>query len=358
MPESGEKAAHADRIVVVDHKETQRDAIARALRKFGYEVITTDSGEHALDLFRSVTPAIMLCNVAMPGMSGLDLLEALPETLGPDANVAVVMFSGVADADTAAACVQRGAVDYLTKPFTVHDLGDAMTRALKVRAAREREVEVSGQPSAGVGEGQRESQKPVGRRERVVLPTLDALVAALEAKNPYLAGHSARVSAFAATIAHHLSLDDDIVEEVRIAGRLHDLGMIGVRDQVIDKRGKLTPEEHAHVREHVGIGVRILAPLTYLGPAMVDNVRTHHERWDGGGYPEGLTGEEIPLGGRIICACEIFDALTTRRPYRDLVGPEPAIERMRELAGNVVDPTVVDALTSAVQQRQALTFLQ
>ncbi len=356
MAESGERSVPPVRILVVDHKESEREAIARGFRNLGYEVVTTDSGDHALELLRSVTPEVMLCDVAVPGVSGLDLLEALPE-VRPDANIAVVMLTGVAAADTAAACLQRGAVDYVTRPFTVDELRDAVVRALRVRAAWEREREDAGWISGSVGAGQGAFQKAYPRRERVVLPTLDALVAALEAKNPYLAGHSARVAAFAATVAHHLSLDDDIIEEVRIAGRLHDLGMIGVRDQVIDKRGKLTPEEHAHVREHVGIGVRILAPLTYLGRAMVDYVRTHHERWDGKGYPEGLAGDAIPLGGRIICACEIFDALTTRRPYRDVVEPEQAIDRMRDLSGVVVDPTVMDAMTGAVKQRQALMFL-
>ena len=346
------------RVLVVDRGNAEREAIARILWNQGYEVIAAETGEDALVLLHSATPEVMLCDVTLSDMSGLELLEALPGTLGSAVNVAVVMVTGTADAHTAAACLQRGAVDYLTRPFSMEELRDAVLRALKVRAASVPEPQAHRVPGGREGRGEEAATDAFSRRERVVVPTLDALVAALEAKNAYLAGHSARIAAFAATIAHQLSLADDQVEQVRTAGRLHDLGMIGVRDQVIDKRGKLTPDEYAHVRQHVRIGVRILAPLTYLGAPILDAVRTHHERWDGAGYPDGLTGEAIPLGGRILGACEVFDALTTRRPYRDQVEPEVAIGRMRDLSGKVVDPSVMDALANAVQHRQTLTFLR
>jgi response regulator RpfG family c-di-GMP phosphodiesterase len=345
-------------VLLVDHRDEDREAIAIALRKLGHWVIAAESGEHALVLLQSSSPAVMLCDVAMPGMSGLELLEALPEPVGPDPGIAVVMITGVADADTAAACVQRGAVDYLTRPFTTYELRDAVGRALTVRGASRPRRNGGGDARRRRGSPRAGSAEAYRRRERVVVPTLDALVAALEAKSPYLAGHSARVAAFAAAVANQLSLDDDQVEGIRAAGRLHDLGMIGVREQVINKRGKLTPEEHAHVRQHVPIGVRILAPLTHLRPAVVEAVRTHHERWDGTGYPAGLSGKVIPLSGRIIGACELFDALTTERPYQDHVEPELAIERIRELTGTVVDPTVTDALAIAVERRQTLAFLR
>ncbi len=346
------------RVLVVDRGDAERDAISRALWNHGYEVIAAESGEHARVLLHSAPPEVMLCDVALPDMSALDLLEVLAGAPGTTANVAVVMVAGTADAHTAAACLQRGAVDYLTRPFATDELLDALARALRVRAASAPEPQAHRVPGSVEGRGRAADRDEYAGRERVVIPTLDALVAALEAKNPYLAGHSARVAAFAATIAHQLDLGDDQVEQVRIAGRLHDLGMIGVRDQVIDKRGKLTPEQYAHVRQHVPIGVRILAPLAYLGAPIVDAVRTHHERWDGGGYPGGLTGDAIPLGGRILGACEVFDALTTRRPYRERVEPEVAIGRMRELVGTAIDPAVMDALASAMQHRQTLSFLR
>jgi len=335
------------RVLVVHPQDAGREAIARVLWNHGYEVITAESGERALTLLRTATPAVMLCDIALPDMSGLDLLDALAATFTPAERVPAVMITGTADAHASADCLQRGAVDYLTRPFTMVQLRETMRRALETHGTSPRG------PATPEAHPQVEAS-----RDRVLVPTLEALVAALEAKNVYFAGHSARVATFAATIAHHLALGDDEIEQVRIAGRLHDLGMIGVRDQVIDKRGTLTPEERAQVQQHVRVGARILAPLTNLGGEIVDAVRTHHERWDGAGYPDGLEGEAIPLGGRILGACEVFDALTTRRPYRDQVEPEAALERMRGLAGTVVDPAVVVALASAVEHRQTLTFLR
>ena len=141
-----------------------------------------------------------------------------------------------------------------------------------------------------------------------------------------------------------------------MAGRLHDLGKIGTRESVVNKEGPLTPEEFEHVKQHVIIGAQILAPLTHLGD-VVSMVRSHHERWDGTGYPEGLRGEEIPIGGRIIAAAGVFDALTTSRPYQDKMTPEQAVERLADLSDTVLDPKVFEALTGIVARRGTLVFL-
>ncbi len=141
-----------------------------------------------------------------------------------------------------------------------------------------------------------------------------------------------------------------------MAGRLHDLGKIGVREAVLNKKGPLTREEYEHVKEHVVIGSQILAPLQHLGP-IVGLVRSHHEHWDGSGYPDGLTGDDIPLGGRILCAAEIYDALTTSRPYQEKVSPEDATNRMRSLVGTVIDPRIMEAVAAAISRRKTLVFL-
>jgi HD-GYP domain-containing protein (c-di-GMP phosphodiesterase class II) len=141
-----------------------------------------------------------------------------------------------------------------------------------------------------------------------------------------------------------------------MAGRLHDLGKIGTRESVVNKEGPLTAEEFEHVKQHVIIGAQILAPLIHLGD-VVAMVKSHHERWDGSGYPDALRGEEVPLGGRIIAAAEVFDALTTSRPYQDKMTPEQAAERMVDLSGTVLDPRVLEALTRIVGRRQTLIFL-
>ena len=343
-------------VLVVDDDDATRNVISRFLIRRGCEVITAASGEAALEQLRSATPDIMLLDVTMPGMSGVDVLEVLPETLDADATPVVVMLSGKADAATAAACMQRGAMEYLTKPFDFSDVEDALKRALKQRAARLQDREVSAWLTKEVTHSQAELERAHLELKQLTVATFDGLISALEAKSPYLAGHSARVSATAASIAYELGLSDDEVDQVRVAGRLHDLGMIGIQDRVVDKRGKLTEEDFAHIREHVMIGARMIRPFVHLAP-IVGMVRAHHENWDGSGYPQGLAGEDIPFGGRILRAAEVYDAVTTRRPYQSVKTPEEAVVQMRGMVESVLDPKVMDALESVVEQRHALVFL-
>jgi putative two-component system response regulator len=182
------------------------------------------------------------------------------------------------------------------------------------------------------------------------------LVNALEAKDPYLRGHSARVADLSANVATELGLTEEDVDRIRVAGRLHDLGKIGTRDAVVNKEGPLTADEFEHIKQHVIIGAQILAPLVHLGD-IVAMVKSHHERVDGSGYPDGLRGEEIPLGARVIAAAEVYDALTTARPYQEKMTPEQAVERMADLSGTVLDTRVYDALVRLVGRRQTLVFL-
>jgi HD-GYP domain-containing protein (c-di-GMP phosphodiesterase class II) len=159
-----------------------------------------------------------------------------------------------------------------------------------------------------------------------------------------------------ALIAAEMGLDDELVEQIRTAGRLHDIGKIGIREHVLSREGPLTNAEYELVKQHVLIGAQILAPLTHLG-GIIAMVRSHHERWDGQGYPDGLREEGIPVGARVLGAAEIFDALTTARPYQEKLPMEVAVERMRDLSGSVLDPAVFDALEASVNRRQALVFL-
>lgn len=182
--------------------------------------------------------------------------------------------------------------------------------------------------------------------------SLEALVNALEAKDHHLRGHSARVAELAGAIAQALGAPAEVAEAVRVAGRLHDIGKIGLPEAVLRKEGPLTDEEFAQVQLHPGLGAQILAPLDHLGEVL-QFVRHHHERWDGAGYPDGLAGEAIPIGARIIGAVETFDALTTPRPYQEIMPPGQAVERMAELVGTVIDPAVHRALAAVVAGREA-----
>ncbi len=340
-------------VLVVDDEEPIRNALKKFLTQQQFEVYTAGSGDEALQQLKRHKVALMLCDIRMPGTSGVDLV---PQAIEIEPELAILMLTAVNDATSAALCMQRGAMDYLTKPIELSDLGRAVQRALKRREmlleSRQLNQWLKEEVTTRTAELQRERMK----LEQIAVATLEALVNALEAKDPYMRGHSARVADLSATIAAQLGLGDEEVEQVRVAGRLHDIGKIGTRESVLNKQGALTPDEFEHVKQHVVIGSQILAPLPHL-EHIIPMVRSHHERWDGTGYPDGVRGEAIPIGGRIIAAAEIYDALCTARPYQEKMTPEQAADRMADLAGTVLDPQVYQAIATVVSRRHTLVFL-
>jgi len=341
-------------LLVVDDEEPIRTALARFLTQEGYEVHTAESGEAALAALARQKVAGMVLDVRMPGLSGIDLV---PMALEAEPHLAILMLTAVTDATTAALCMQRGAFEYLMKPIDLVDLGRAVERALRRRAIQVESAQVNQWLKEEVAIRAAEARRERTTLERVTIATLEVLVNALEAKDPFSRGHSARVADLSAMIAAELELSDEEVETIRTAGRLHDIGKIGIREEVLAKQGPLTPAEFGHVKEHVMIGTQILAPLTHLHDAIAC-LRGHHERWDGEGYPDGLRGEEIPIGARILGVAEIYDALTTSRPYQEKMPSRFAIDRLRDLAGTAVDPAVFAGLESVMARRRTLVFLE
>lgn len=340
-------------IMVVDDEEPIRNALGRFAVAQGYEPLTAATGDEALALLGRHKVAGMLLDVNLPDVSGIDLV---PRILEIEPDIAILMLTAVNDATAAALCMQRGAMDYLTKPIDLPVLARAIQRALQRRGERQETQQLNRYLREEVAIRTAELRIEQAKLERISVATLEALVNALEAKDAYLRGHSARVADLAATVAAEMGLSDEEVEAVRTAGRLHDIGKIGIREEVLARQGPLTPEDYEHVKQHVVVGSQILAPLVHL-KEVISFVRHHHERWDGTGYPDRLAGTQIPLGARIIAAVEIYDALTTSRPYQEKLEPAVAVERMRELAGSAVDPAVYRALAATVQRRQALVFL-
>lgn len=340
-------------ILVVDDEEAVRSAIARQLQQQEHLVLTAASGAEALEIVQREKVVAMLLDTHLPGTSAIELVPALLEL---EPTLAILMLTPAHDATTAALCVQRGAMDYLTEPLDLDHVGRAVTRALQRRHKALEDTRLDRWLSDDVHMRSVELRREQEKLERLSIATLEALVNALEAKDPYLRGHSARVADLSAGVAAEIGLQDEDVEMIRTAGRLHDIGKIGIREDVLNKQGPLTDEEYAHVKQHVLVGSQILAPLVHLKD-IISFVRNHHERWDGFGYPDRLKAEAIPLGARIVGAVEIFDALTTARPYQEKMPSETAVERMRDLIGTVLDAQVHGALDAVVKRRQALTFL-
>ncbi|HTK53295.1 MAG TPA: HD domain-containing phosphohydrolase [Gemmatimonadaceae bacterium] len=341
------------RILIVDDEETIRLALAKFLRSRGYNVETAESGPAALELLQRGKYVLMLCDVRMPGFSGVDVVS---RALAIDADLAIVMLTAVNDAPTAAEVLSAGAMDYLMKPIELADLQLAIERALHRRglAIERRNVERLIREEVVLRTAELERDKLALRG--LTIDVVQSLVNALEAKDAYLRGHSQRVAHLAAAVAQDMELDEDSVEEIRLAGRLHDVGKIGIRESVLHKPGPLSTEEFDHVREHVRIGVDILSPLRHLGRTVL-YVHDHHEHWDGSGYPRGLSGEAISIGGRILCAADAFDALTSTRPHRGALAPEATVHYLTAQSGTLLDPKVFEVLATVVRRGRALAFI-
>jgi len=328
-------------------------ALGDHLQADGFEVTVARSPSEALVMLSRLKFGCLVADAALAEDS---LPEFVAACLQREASLAVVVSGPGHDARTAVSCLRAGAMDY------VSDVVDsfAVERAVVDAIARRREAMqeqatkrvLREEVASLVGELRQEQ----ARVESLALATLESLVRVVETKDAWLAGHSVRVAQLAASLAAEMGRSDPDIEAVRLAGRLHDIGMICLGDGILSKEGPLTGAEFEQVKRHVVIGHQILEPLPQFGMVSIF-VRSHHERWDGTGYPDRLSEQEIPWGARLIGAAEIYDALTTTRPYRQSVSPEEAVESMRNLTGKMICPLVFSALADVVSRREALVFV-
>jgi putative two-component system response regulator len=342
-----------DRVLIVDHEPGTREAVESHLTHRGYEVLTAGSGEEALGILARQKISCLLADSSLFGTASGELLS---RSLERDPNLAILVLSTSPDVNEAVQYLQYGAMDYLPKPPDLSRLEAALQRALRRRTelARDRgTARLLTEEVVNLGaQLARERTKVKG----LTVATLEALVAVVEARDPWFAGHSLRVAELAASLAAETGRTDEEIEQVRQAGLLHDIGMIAVPEGLLSKQGALAPQEFEEIKRHTVVASQILTPLPHLS-VVSGFVRSHHERWDGQGYPDGLAGEAIPWGGRLIGAAEVYDALATARPYREKLTPELAVERMRELIGAVLAPEVHRALAAVVERGRALVFV-
>ena len=332
-------------LLVVDDEDSVCRSFAAILGRSGYTVDTASSGEAAIEALGREQFSVVLCDVRMPGVTGLQVLR---HARALDPEVSLIVMSAVDDAATAMAALRAGASEYLTKPVERDTLVTAVARALAEREADQQRTALAIKDAVAVRTGALEHEKAALRNMNVSI--IEALVRAMEARDPYLRGHSQRMASMAAEIAERLGVDKEVQEAVRLAARVADVGKIGTRESVLHKPGPLTPDEYDHVQDHVRIGLEILSPLEHLGPVL-DFVRDHHEHFDGTGYPRAVERDAISLGGRILTAADAFVALTSRRSYRDPLSPAEAVQHLRKYVGHLLDPEVFTALAEVVAHR-------
>jgi putative nucleotidyltransferase with HDIG domain len=334
--------------LVVDDDTQVRHALARVIQGHGLATVEAGSGAEALAILQQ-NGEVPLCisDIYMPEMDGVTFLrEAL--RLYPD--MAVIMLTGVAEVATAVECLKLGALDYISKPVLIEEV-----RARVDKALEKRDLVLQNRYYQQNLEGRvRELDR---RNKQSLINGVQTLVHALEAKDAYTSGHSARVSRYAVKTAVQLGYTGDRLESIRLGGELHDIGKIGTREDILNKPGPLSPEEFEHIKVHTTLGEKILAPFLSESQVVLRIVRSHHERMDGAGFPDALQGNQIPREARIVAVVDAFDAMTTSRAYRASRTPLAAVEDLRRCAGTHFDAEAVDAFLRAFSDVSALPIV-
>ncbi len=326
--------------LVVDDEPRLRQVLVHLMSSDGFTCVEAGNGEEALAHLQRQPITLVMSDLRMPKMDGLELLRQV-RARWPD--VAVVMITAVADVEVAVSCLAIGAMDYLTKPFHLEEVRARVAQALGKRrlVIENRGYQESLQAKVAV---------QARRLEELFLASIQSLAEALEVKDPYTRGHSIRVSDYSAVIARELGIEGEMLRQIELGGHVHDIGKIGVREEVLNKPGKLTDAEYEHIMTHPVVGWRILAPLLAETPVALNIVRSHHERFDGRGMPDQLAGSAIPLEARIAAAADAFDAMTSDRPYRpDGLTVDEAIKDLVRCSGTQFDPDVVAAVVRAAE---------
>lgn len=330
-------ADKAENILIIDDEEIIRKVLHRRLSAEGYRCLEASNAEQASSRLRNNTVALAILDIRMPGKSGVELLSEI-RSEHPD--TAVIMATAVADINIAIQCMKQGAYDYLTKPFHLDEVVLSVERALE-----KRRLELENR------EYQTHLEEKVEEQAKKIcasfLSAITALAHALEAKDKYTSGHSQRVADISAKIAKELSLSPEDINRVRLAGLVHDIGKIGVRESVLNKPGRLTDKEFEHVKRHSEIGEHILAPIAD-DKEILRLIRNHHEHYDGSGYPDQLKSHQIPLGARILAVADAYEAMTSKRPYREALGDEKARKEIEQNKGKQFDSEVAEAFFRSI----------
>lgn len=305
------------RILLAEDDDALRRMIRAILELDQYEVFAYPNGQHALEAFEEVNPDLVVSDISMPLMNGFELLEAVRK-LHSGSVVPFLFLSALSEHDDVYTAKRLGVDDYLFKPFRPEDL----LIAVKARLERRRAAELFDSHQAH-------------------LQTITLLANVIEARDAYTRGHVERVQQAALELGRALnwSLEDMIILE--FGALLHDVGKITTPESVLNKPGKLTPEEVEIMRNHTIAGAHIIESVPHLRPAK-PYVLYHHERWDGTGYPHGLMGEDIPREGRLMAIVDVYDALTSDRPYHQGISPNDALNFLRRGSGRHFDPNMVE----------------
>lgn len=324
---NNEKEHGQPHILVVDDEETLRYLIREGVERSGYGCSVASDGLEALKILEEKVVDVVISDIMMPGMDGIELAKRVKEEHDAD----VILITGFIEEYSYDKVIEIGVSDFLEKPIGMHELILRLRRVLRERTnIRERNR---------AEEDLRDSFKKLRTAMESIV---EALVLAIEKKDPYTSGHQKRVATLAGAIAREMDLSQDQIDGVRMAAMIHDIGKNAIPGQILSKPAELTKLEMGMIKEHPQIGYDILKGIEFPWP-VAQMVLQHHERIDGSGYPQGLLGDAIYLGAKILGVADVVEAMASHRPYRASLGLDKAMEEISKNSGILYDPDVVDA---------------
>ncbi len=348
------------RILVVDDEPANRKLLEAMLARFGYEVELASDGSQALTQL-SLGFDLVLLDVMMPGMDGFEVTRRIRGGT-ENADIPICIVTALAAREDRLRAVEAGANDFIAKPIDMIELKIRIVSLLKLKegqdAIKRHRAELEAMVAArteSLRQALQDTAKAQRRAYHAQLETIERLALAAEYRDTDTALHIQRISVYCHLIARRLGLSPRECQILFHACPMHDVGKIGIPDAILLKPGKLNPAEWEIMKTHTDIGARILggssSELLQAGEMIS---RTHHEKWDGSGYPIGLAGEAIPLWGRIVAVADVFDALTSTRPYKEAMQNDEAIQIMREGRGTQFDPSILDLFLAHIDEVIAL----
>jgi len=333
-------------VLVVDDEDRNLRLMEALLLPMGYDVLKAGNGKEAVEKAEESSPDVILMDVMMPVMTGLDAVRTLKQNEATRI-IPVVMVTALREVNDRVKALEAGADDFLSKPVDKTELRIRVQTLVKVKAYNDSLIDYQKKLEAEVARKTIQLSKTLEALQVASLDSIHRLSRAAEYKDEDTGAHIERMSRYAEAVARKMGLDGKTVERILYAAPMHDVGKIGIPDKILLKPGKLDPDEWEIMKQHTTIGARILggSRAGFLKLAEVIAL-SHHERWDGSGYPRGLKGTQIPLVGRITAIADVFDALTSRRPYKDPFSLEKSFSIIQESKGAHFDPDVVNAFFS------------
>lgn len=330
------------RVLLVDDEPSVCQLLNDALLRAGYQCKSCSTGDEALDVLKRESFDIVITDLYMPGLSGMSLLEE-GSRVRPES--AFLMATGESDARIGVEAMKNGAADYLVKPFAITSLMESVRRAQQKRSKAAEHEDGGVRLKALASRRKLQLRKALEEIDHLYDETVETLGAALDLRDNETAGHAQRVCRYTIEIGRVMGFSGRALKDFARGALLHDIGKIGIPDEILLKPAALTDHEAALMRTHVMIGYNLIQHLDYLRAA-AEMVLCHHERFDGFGYPRGVAGEEIPIGARIFSVADMLDAMTTDRPYRQACSLAEAKAEIRAESGRQLDPEVVAAFLS------------